>query len=733
MKIGTALLGGLGIVYRLAAILCGVSVFAAGDIPGALSEINLASDQEWTLTIDDGPARGIKVPGGGFNSDQQDPPWIEMCGDGKGQRMVKDHVTYQRLITIPKSARGNGVLLEFGAVNHGAEVYLVDGNKETLVATHIGPHMPFAADLTPHVVPGKKYLLRVNAYPMWHYLNTVPNGFIYQEAWTHPTNGWASKFSFGITRYVRLAVYPSVRICDVFVRPSVSKAELQCDVWLENHSDAERKVTLRGCLTSWNKAAWKYPALPEISATVPAHSKSKVTVGPVNWLLGKESYWWPNRPFREDYTPQLHNLELSLLEKRKELQTLTQRFGFVEWTEGPYYYCVNGVRINFISDATPEAAMSDYDCYSTSPAFLAPPAPGTGCPETWKRFMRLGICANRIHQSTPTEYMMDAADETGFMLIPETAIRGYQKQRWHEDNFTRAPKELAEVCRNHPSVCRYSLSNEENPAWVGALADAMVTADDTRPLVFEDSWQNHPGAVYGRSGAHAYAMLHYVPAPTNSTSMIVGMSECAWNGSADQRTNSPFLEKFVFEVLKGRCANWAYYSGWDWINYWPNFLEGMSAAKHAWKQQYHEDRKDKIDGWNSPVIGWVQKAFSPYLVLDTDFYFTNGIFDEKWPSNLPAYSAGKPLQRTVEVFNDALAGDELILRWSLHWDSPHGELLDRKEKLLKIKPGFHVSETIRADIPAGNPNAPRKLFLVLESVKNGRLVFHDENVCFLVK
>ena len=715
----------------VAMLLTALPAVAAGNT-GAVATIDLASEQAWTLSIDDGPPREIIVPGGGFNSDRQAPPWIEMCGDGPGKRAVKDHVVYQRKLTIPKLAAGNAIVLEVGAVNHGAEVYLVDGAKETLVATHIDPNMPFTADLTAYVVPGRDYLLKIKAYPMWHYQHTVPNGFIYQEGWTQPTNGWASKFSFGIAKYIRLGLYPPVRIRDLFVQPSVSQASLTCDVLLENSSAEDRRVKLQTRLSSWNSAHWKYPSLPDITATVPARGQTKVTLGPVNWPLGNASYWWPNRPFREDYTPQLHNLEFSLSEKGKTLQYLTRRFGFVEWTEGPYYYRVNGVRLNLISDATPEAAMSEYDCYSTAAAFLPPTVPGTGCPETWKRYMRVGICANRIHQSTPTEYMMAAADETGFMLIPETAIRGYQKERWNEENFTRAPKELAQACRNHPSVCFYSLQNEQNPAWVGPLADAIVTVDDTRPLVFEDSEQNHPGAMFGRSGAHAYAMLHYQTPPTNATSMIAGMGECAWNGSANQRTNAPFLEQFAFQVLQGRCANWAYYSGWDWINYWPNFLAGMSAAKHVWKQQYHEDRQPGVDGWHSPVIHWVQRAFSPCLVLDADFYFTNGIYNEKWPAKLPTYLPGQAFERTVQVFNDELDGDELLLRWSLHWDSPQGSLVDEKQQPLKIKPGFHVAATIHAGIPAIHAKLPRHLYLVLESVKAGQLRFHDESVCFLV-
>ena len=80
----------------VAVVLYAVSPAVASEVSGALMNIDLASARDWTLSIDDGPARGIIVPGGGFNSDRQDPPWIEMCGDGNGRRMVKDHVIYQR-------------------------------------------------------------------------------------------------------------------------------------------------------------------------------------------------------------------------------------------------------------------------------------------------------------------------------------------------------------------------------------------------------------------------------------------------------------------------------------------------------------------------------------------------------------------------------------------------------------------------------------------------------------
>ena len=121
-------------------------------------------------------------------------------------------------------------------------------------------------------------------------------------------------------------------------------------------------------------------------------------------------YWWPNKPFRENYTPQLHVLSLTVDSAETPAadssvgdSVVKHRFGFVEWSEAApdegTWFLVNGRRINFVSDATPEAAMSSYDCYTNSPAF----ATLEGAKETWKRYMRVGMSANRIHQSTPTQ------------------------------------------------------------------------------------------------------------------------------------------------------------------------------------------------------------------------------------------------------------------------------------------------------------------------------------------
>jgi len=725
----------LFISMRQLLILIIVCILLGCSSPGR-EVIDLASDTAWELSIDNGPWRNIKVPGGGYNSDLQDQPLID-------QEEVKDHVTYKRIITIPEFKKGDVIKINFGAVNHGCDVYLND----TYVGGHVGPMMPFDVDITDFVESGQESVLKVISYPQWHYNYEVPHCFIYDESRKHPDTkpdwvseaGWGSKFSYGITKFVRLSVLPGVYIEDIYVQPSVTDNSFKYDVWIYNHTDYSKDLIIKSELDSWNGDLWKYPQFDPVSVTIAPGEIKKIGIGPVRWDPGPDSYWWPNKPFSEEYKAKLHNLTISIFEKNKERDSRIQRFGFVEWTEGPDYYMVNGVRINQISDGTPEPAMSEYDCYSVSPAFLPPTDSTLGCPETWKRYMRLGICANRIHQSTPTEYMMDVADETGFMLIPETGIRGCQTQNWNDKYLPQAVMELAMVCRNHPSVCRYSLQNEADSGWVGVLIDSIKLVDHLRPLVFEDNLINKPARIDSKSG-HAYAMLHYVDYP-KPAQIITGMGEYAWHW-ADRIKWGPvlpsaegWLEEFVYYGGDMRRWDIPYFAGWDFINYWPNFLEDMNYEKHAWKQScYHKDRLDGEDGWNSPVVKWMQKYFHPYLVLDLGIHDQNGPDSDlsQWPEFSSSYSPGEMIERDLEVYNDGLKGNHIAVIWEAHWDSADGEFVDSgRIGNLTIEPGFHQTLKLKFPVPETEVTE-RKLNMVLRSELEGEEVFKEDDLYFLV-
>ena len=94
--------------------------------------------------------------------------------------------------------------------------------------------------------------------------------------------------------------------------------------------------------------------------------------------------------------------------------------------------------------------------------------------------MRLGITANRIHQSTPTQDMLNAADEVGFLLKPESPLRGcpgYEPCNSSSPLLRQSVDELIHWSRMHPSVFAFSLENEGSDNGLNAdLVDAATLA-----------------------------------------------------------------------------------------------------------------------------------------------------------------------------------------------------------------------------------------------------------------
>ena len=742
-----------------------VSTCESGKPPhgGALLEIDLASDTAWTLRADDGPARPIKVPGGGWNSNWQEPRIDTISG-------VKDYAIYERKFLVPNVAEGQVSKLSFGAVNYGAEIF-IDGNR---VAAHDGSLTPFVADITGFVKPGRECALTVKAYHRRHYMVPVPKPSaelspfetqakaeeavkltcllpvsidtpVGSENWVGC--GWFGKdmFAYGITRHIKLQLFPAVHVEEIFVKPSVCDDSLTAIVSIRNSTSSEKALILSGRLTSWNNSSWPYPVIPDTPLLIPAGDAKQVVIGPVKWSLGEKSYWWPNIPFREDYGATLHNLVLEIKEAGKTWQTCTQRFGFCEHSEDSYYYKVNGVRVFQIGDVTTESQIGYYDAYSTLPAFLPPTGLGTGCPETWKKYMRCGINSNRVSCNLPTEYMLETADEVGFMLIPEAVNFGNNTAICGEPH-ARTVREMGRLCRNHPCVMRYSLGNEfrgEMEPW-RPLIDAMLEVDDTRPLIFE--CQGIAGRKFeGVNRGHAFDSVHYGEITQNPHTSIYNMGEFG--------SGSDFMAEFAIAAVWMRLYDWAYVAPWCWLNYWPNFFEGMDRSKHVQDIYHGIDRHDNVNGWGSPVVRLVQRALHPYLLLDIGLmedkenqppvvgwqgfkaetpWHEVGHGDVYWPRRLPTCAGGENVSRRIEVFNGGLSGNQLFLRWSCRWDGQNGTVAIPGETVgpLEIKPGFHVTQEISFVAPMPDRDE-RRMYLVMESIKDDAVVFTEDRLFFI--
>ena len=155
-----------------------------------LAVVDLGSAVEWTLTIDGGSPCSVIVPGGGYNSDEQTPPFLDSA-------LTISDATYSRAFSVPPPPDGelpaSGTVtttIEFGVVNYGAEVY-VDG---ALAGAHRGPNMPFAVDISALIgEPGSVHNLTVVSRPFVYFEGSVPSTFTYAETWLHPPDGWSSR------------------------------------------------------------------------------------------------------------------------------------------------------------------------------------------------------------------------------------------------------------------------------------------------------------------------------------------------------------------------------------------------------------------------------------------------------------------------------------------------------------------------------------------------------------
>jgi beta-galactosidase/beta-glucuronidase len=437
-----------------------------------LASVDLAGT--WTFTPLGQSATTITVPGGG---------WYK-----QGFTTVNE-ADYQRSITVPNAGVPQTTIIEFGAVNYQAALYI----NNTLVGTNTTAFLPSEFDISNYVTPGNTYALKVHvkgkAAMMSGGHSTVPDAANWQAAQTQ-----------GIFRSAFLKVYPQIYISDEFVRPSVTSTSLSYDVWVRNNSSTAQSMVISSSLSSWNGDAWAYPTIADKSFTAAANATTKVTVGPISWNLGTASYWWPNVPYVSGYTAKLHNLNLSLKQNAVVTQTQSVRFGFREFKQASNgsrtYYYLNGVRVNLRGDnlQTQNYDGINYgggkgDAMGTYPGFL----PGaSGWPKAVDNYLKLNYNVVRMHQIPSTPYMSDVTDEKGLMVIQETAIRGPSDQDFNNTaNFVGHVTQMVTRDKDHPSIVKWSISNEADaPNSIVVATAAIQTAwynaakavDPTRPI-----------------------------------------------------------------------------------------------------------------------------------------------------------------------------------------------------------------------------------------------------------
>ena len=132
-------------------------------------------------------------------------------------KAIRDHVGYvwyQREVRVPRGWAGERIHLRLDSATHEGMVWVDD----VLVAQHTGGYMPFSADITDHVTPGRAFRLTVSVNNELTQA-TIPPGTITvtadgrrQQSYLHDFYNYA-----GLHRSVWLYSTPAVTVDDITV------------------------------------------------------------------------------------------------------------------------------------------------------------------------------------------------------------------------------------------------------------------------------------------------------------------------------------------------------------------------------------------------------------------------------------------------------------------------------------------------------------------------------------
>ena len=207
---------------------------------------------------------------------------IESSLSGVGDSVGQDQeLWYQTTFTVPRTKRGERVLLHFGAVDWETEV-LVNG---TSVGTHRGGYDPFSFDITPQLTSGPQELL----VRVWDPTSEGPQPRGKQLK--NPRSIWYTPVT-GIWQTVWLETVPDTYIASTKNTPDLDNSTITVSAQVENaqaHDQLRVRVLNQGGTTA--------------EQTVAADAPARLTIE-------NPTAWSPENPH-------LYDLEIALLRRGK--------------------------------------------------------------------------------------------------------------------------------------------------------------------------------------------------------------------------------------------------------------------------------------------------------------------------------------------------------------------------------------------------------------------------------
>lgn len=440
---------------------------------------------------------------------------------GIGDTTFHDIVWYRRSFDVPAAWQQRRVLLNFGAVDYEAAVW-VNGQR---VGDHRGGHSAFTLDITPALKQGSNVVTVRVLDPGTD--RTIPRGKQYWQEksesifYTRTTGLWQPVWleAAGATRVTRIRTTPDIDRgaadvdVDLVSLPHVTPTQATSRPGSESAAPQSARVRLR-ITASFENAE---QASQELTVTGD-HASTRLT-------LPNQKLWSPEHP--NIYALRVEVLDGSTTVDRVDSyfgqRKISLRNGQVYLNNGPYF-----LRLALDQGYWPESVLT--------------PPTDAAMQYDIKMIKAFGLNGVRKHQKAEDPRWLYFADTMGILVWGEMA-NAYDYSPEYVSRFTAEWQELVARDYNHPSIVTWTpineswgvpqiLTNAEQQAHARTMYELLHSLDPTRPVVDNDGWEHtestdlmtiHDYARTGDELAKKYAELQRDPSriPRNGREALV--------------------------------------------------------------------------------------------------------------------------------------------------------------------------------------------------------------------
>ncbi|HEY3131795.1 MAG TPA: glycoside hydrolase family 2 TIM barrel-domain containing protein [Acidobacteriota bacterium] len=378
---------------------------------------------------------------------------------GIGDPSFHDVVWYRRSFQVPPQWRSRRVVLNFGAVDYEATVW-VNGDQ---VASHRGGHVPFSCDITDRLRPGEN-VISLRAWDPSTDL-TIPRG---KQYWQPASQGIFYTRTTGIWQPVWIEAVDPVHVTRLRITPDVDQSQVAVEASVSGQvPDLKLRVSvrLRGTLQAQSEIACLNDH-PVVVLTIPG-----------------QQLWSPEHPT-------LYDLNVELSAGGKALDKIDSYFGQrkisvhagkVYLNNAPYY-----LKLVLDQGYWPESTLT--------------PPTDEAIQFDIKMAKSFGLNGARKHQKVEDPRWLYWCDKMGFLVWGEMAnAHAFSSQ--YINHFVDEWQQVVARDYNHPCIVVWvpineswgvpriltSVSQQEH---VKAMYHLIHSLDGTRLVVDNDGWEH---------------------------------------------------------------------------------------------------------------------------------------------------------------------------------------------------------------------------------------------------